>query len=182
MWIEGAERKRFGEACGRDAGAGEFIRLDLVMPDATPGPGDRGLESARTRVELRMEQRKAAFTSSRTSVCLRRGRAIGKKIIGRSVSIFRVSFHDRDVFIRLVRALPLFDKPAGEHGGGIFLYPKVEKCADLLAEIGGMAEPREFIALKRVSGSGEQELPRRLGLVMVHAGLLEATRSTLTLH
>ena len=44
-----------------------------------------------------------------------------------------------------------------------FSHPKIEKRANLLAEIGSMAETREFITLQRVARSGEKKLPRRLG-------------------
>jgi hypothetical protein len=88
------------------------------------------------------------------------------------MSILGERFKGRGVFGHVLGAFPLLHEPTGQHGGGIFLNPKIEKGADLLAEIGGMAEPREFVALERVSRCGEQELPRRLGFVMVHAGLL----------
>jgi len=51
--------------------------------------------------------------------------------------------------------------------------PLVEQRADLLPEIGGMAEAREFIALQRGARSGEKELPRRLGFLAMHTVLLE---------
>jgi len=81
---------------------------------------------------------------------------------------FFLSIHSQSVFLNLLRTLPLFHQPAREHGGGIFLDPKIEKRADLLTEIGGMAETREFITLQRVARSGEKKLPRRLGFAVVH--------------
>lgn len=64
------------------------------------------------------------------------------------MSIFRERFACEGLFPH-GRALQLFHQPARQHGGGILLHPKIEKRGDLLAEIGGMAETREFIALER---------------------------------
>jgi hypothetical protein len=87
--------------------------------------------------------------------------------------VFPRGLTSKSVFRRLLRTYPLLHQPASQHGGRIFLDPKIEKRADLLAEIGGMAKAREFIALQRVSRSREKELPRGLGLVVVHVRLLE---------
>jgi len=62
-------------------------------------------------------------------------------------------------------ALALVHQPAGEHGGGVFFEPLVEQGRDLLAEIGGVSEPCEFVALEAVARSREQELPRGLSRV-----------------
>ncbi len=75
-------------------------------------------------------------------------------------------------FLRLGRAFPLLQQPAREHGCGIFLDPKVEERANFLAKIGGMTKTGEFKALQRVARGREKELPRRLSLEVVHAGLL----------
>ena len=70
-------------------------------------------------------------------------------------------------------ALALLDQPAGDHGVGVFVEPLIEKRRYLLAEVGGVAEPREFVALEGVAGSGEKELPGRLGAVRGHGILRE---------
>jgi hypothetical protein len=62
-------------------------------------------------------------------------------------------------------ALALVHQPAGEHGGGVFFEPLVEQGRNLLAEIGGVSEPCEFVALEAVARSREQELPRGLSRV-----------------
>jgi hypothetical protein len=182
MDVEGTGQRRLCEACRGDAGAGEFIRSVRAMPGTSPEAGDRGFSGARPGSKTRIKYRQIAFTSRGASVCRWRGRTIREKIIGRSAPIFRERFSSESVFLHLLRALPLFHQPARQHGGGIFLHPQVEKSADLLAKIGGMAETREFVALQRVARSGEQELPRRLGLVVVHEGLLGSNRRTLTLN
>jgi hypothetical protein len=121
-----------------------------------------------------------AFTLSGASVCGRRGRAIRKKIIGHGMSASRERFSRGNVLLPLLRAFPLLHQPAGQHGCGILLHPKIEKRANLLAEIGGMAETREFIALQRISRSGEEKFPRWLGLVVVQRGLPRGGLGTLT--
>ena len=69
------------------------------------------------------------------------------------------------------RALALLDQPAGHHGVGVFVEPLVEQGGDLLAEIGRVAEAREFVALQGVARGGEKELPGRLGAIGVHGAL-----------
>ena len=177
----GRRQARLGEAFVGNAGSTEPKALWRATANTTPRPNDHGLVSGRTSDELRIERRKIAFPSSRASICVRRDRPIRKKIIGRSIAIFRDSFSGNGGFVNLLRAFPLLHQPARQHGRGIFLHPQVEQPADLLAEIGGMAETREFIALQRVSRSRDKKLPRRLSLVMVHAGLQEGGSRTLTL-
>jgi hypothetical protein len=172
MFRDGRWGARRCEAFSGNVEAGEFQRLGPAMLGTFPGSGPRGFGDAKARNKMRVEQRQIAFTSRGASVCGRRDRAITKKIIGRGMSIFCESFNGRSVFRHVLGAFPLLHEPTGQHGGGIFLNPKIEKRADLLAEIGGMAKPREFIGLQRISRSGEQELPRRLSFVVVHAGLL----------
>ena len=178
--FEERREARLGEAFGTNAEATEPKPLWQTTADTDPRPRDRGLVGARTSDELQSERRKIAFPSSRASICLRRDRPIGKKIIGRTISVFPDSFCRNGGFVNLLRAFPLLHEPAREHGRGILLQPQVEQRADLLAEICGMAETREFIALQRVSRSREEKLPRRLSPVVVHAGLLEDGGGTLT--
>jgi len=147
--FEGRRQAWSGEAFVRNAGATERKPLRHTTADTTPRPNDRGLVSARTSGELRIERRKIAFPSSRVSICLRRDLPI---------TVFRDSFSGNGGFVNLLRAFPLLHQPARQHGRGILLHPQVKQRADLLAEIGGMAEPREFIALQRVSRSREKKL------------------------
>ena len=168
MVVEESGQTRLCEACDGDAGAGEFIRSGRGMPRTLPGPNGCSSASARAGGTLRIERRKIDFTSSSASVCGRRDRPLRKKIIGHGMSVFPWRFSGGSVFRRLLRPLPLLHQPARQHGGGVFLHPEIEKRANLLAEICGMAQTREFITLQRVTRSGEKELPRRLGLVVVH--------------
>src|SRR5260370_25593199 len=168
MVVEETGQTRFREACDGDAGAGEFIRSGRGMPRTLPGPNDCRPVNARAGGKLRIERRKIDFTSSRASVCGGGDRRIRKKIIGHGMSVFRGRFSRGSVFQRLLRTFPLLHQPARQHGGGIFLHPKIEKRANLFAKISGMAETREFITLQRVTRSGEKKLPRRFGSGVVH--------------
>jgi hypothetical protein len=176
----GRRQARLVEAFRWNAWEGEREPPGRVPPSTTPGPGDRCFVSGIASRKLRIGERKKLFTSSRTSICGRRDRPIRKKIIGHGMSVFPERFAGGNAFQHLLRPLLLFHQPARQHGCGVFLHPKIEKRADLFAEIGGMTETREFVALERVSRSREQKLPRRLGLVIVHEGLQAAGARTLT--
>jgi hypothetical protein len=180
MLVEGGRQARLCEAFNWNAGAREWKPLGRITLGAPPGPSDRVFVSAGAGCKVEMERRKMAFTLSGASVCGRRGRAIRKTIIGHGVSASRKRFSRGNVLLPLLRAFPLLHQPAGQHGCGILLHPKVEKRANLLAEIGSMAETREFIALQRISRSREKKFPRRLGLVVVQRGLPISGLGTLT--
>ena len=108
----------------------------------------------------------------------RRAGLIGEKVIGRSMRRFASRVGRRSLLIgfragRMVRPLggvmhgfALLHQPTRQHGRGVFLQPGIEQLRDLLAEIGGVAEPRKFITLQRVPGCREKELPRWLGSVI----------------
>jgi hypothetical protein len=167
--VEGGRQARLCEAFDRNAGARGWKPLGRMTLGTPPGPSDLIFVSAGAGCKPRMERRKMAFTLSGTSVCGPRGRAIRKKIIGHGMSASGERFSRGSVLLPLLRAFPLLHQPAGQHSCGILLHPK---RANLLAEVGGMAETREFIALQRISRSGEEKFPRWLGLVIVHASLL----------
>lgn len=73
------------------------------------------------------------------------------------------------------RPFSLLDQPAREKGAGVFFHPLIEQSANLLAEIGGVGKPRKFVALKRITRSREEKLPRRLGWGTGHGSLLRGT-------
>jgi hypothetical protein len=123
--------------------------------------------------ESRKMPRKIAFTSRWPAVCGRRDRPIRKEIIGHGMSALQRRIAGRNGLQHLRRTLALLHQPAREHRASILFKPLIEKRADLLAEIGGMVETREFVALQRSARSREKELPRWLGLVAGHAGLLK---------
>jgi hypothetical protein len=181
MFFGGDWRARYGEALGRNAGACDW-RLPADATRATPpGPIDHGFVGGRASRKSQLQRRIMAFTSSGASVCGRRERSIRKNIIGHGMSGFPERFSSGNLLLRLLRAFLLLHQPARQQGRGTFFNPQVEQRANFLAEIGGMVEPREFKALQRVVRSGEKKLPRGLGLVAVHAGLLVAEARMLTL-
>jgi hypothetical protein len=97
--------------------------------------------------------------------CGRRGRLIREKIIGHglhgfsgSIAVYRRFFHNR------MLALP--HQPTREQSRCVLIQPGIQQLRDLLPKIGGMVQAREFVALQGIAGSGEQELPGRLGFVI----------------
>ena len=66
---------------------------------------------------------------------------------------------------------------ASDHGVGIFVEQLIEERIDFLAQIGGVTKAGKFVAVQSVSGSGEEEFPRRLGTTGGH-GALRANRVT----
>jgi hypothetical protein len=181
MLAEGRRRARYGEAFEGNAGGSGRKLLERTTLATPPGLIDHGFVRGKVAGKLPMERGKMAFTSSGAPICGRRDCPIRKKIIGHGMSVFRKRFRGRDVLLRLLRTFPLLHQPARQHGHGIFLHPKIEQRANFLAEIGGMAETREFVTLQRVARGREKKLPRRLSFAMVHASLLAAGARTLTL-
>ena len=102
---------------------------------------------------------------------LGRSETIRQKIIGRTVAVGGSRGGGRRVIGSRNGAFALFDEPAGEHGCGIFLEPLIEEGTDLLAEIGGVAEAREFVGLQGMARSGEKKLPGSLGTELRHEDL-----------
>ena len=102
--------------------------------------------------------------------------SIRQKIIGHRMAVggkrFGCGLVRRGLGFRSANgAFALLDEPAGDHGVGVFVEPLVEEGRDLLAEIGRVAEAREFVALQRVAGSGEKKLPGRLSAIGGHGAL-----------
>jgi hypothetical protein len=62
-------------------------------------------------------------------------------------------------------AFALFHQPAGKHSCGVFFHPLIEQGTNLFTQIRREIEPREFVALERIAGGGEEKLPRGLGTV-----------------
>lgn len=112
----------------------------------------------------------------------RRARLIGEKIIGRGMRGLSAhlmawsplvvadrgarSGHRALGMLARRRTFAVLHQPARQHSGGVLLEPGVQQLRDLLAEIGRVAKPRQLIALQRIAGRREKELPRRLGFVI----------------
>lgn len=76
---------------------------------------------------------------------------VGKKIIGRTCTV-------RDLAIDIARsvgvvrgAFALGNEPARYGRRGVFFEPLVHQGADLFAEVGGVGESRQFVALQTVA-------------------------------
>jgi hypothetical protein len=178
-----AERMRRARGCavlGASTGARDWQPRGCVDRSTRLGKRVGGTLSGKIGGELWIALLKIAFTSSGAPICGRRDRPIRKKIIGHAMPVLQRRTGDIRGFWRVRRALPLLHQPAREHGRGVLLNPLIEKGADLLAEIGGMTETREFIALQRDARSREKELPRGLGLGTDHVGLLKGDCRTVT--
>ena len=101
---------------------------------------------------------------------------IRQKIIGHRVAVRGSGFGGglvrRRQGVRGVNgAFALLDQPTGDQGVGVLVHPLVKEGRDLLAKIRGVGKAREFVATKRVSGSGEKKLPGRLGAIGGHGAL-----------
>jgi hypothetical protein len=94
--------------------------------------------------------------------CRRRSRLIREKIIGHG---FAASIPVCRRFLRH-RVLALAHQQSRQQRRGVFFQPGIQQLGDLLTEIGGMVQAREFVALQGIAGSGEQELPRGLSFVI----------------
>jgi len=97
------------------------------------------------------EPPKTFTASGRTANYGPRGGSIRKNIIGHRMRSVAVRLGCGKRFGSTCAALALLEEPSRKHGGGVFLDPLVEKRGNLLAEIGGVAQPRKFKALKGVS-------------------------------
>lgn len=105
----------------------------------------------------------ACKTSGWAPVYRLRGAPIRKKIIGHGMHAIvpRVAF-DKHVG-RPWRALSLLKQQARQHGGGVLFHPLIKQRANLLAEVGGMGQARQFKTLQGAPGCRKQELPGWLG-------------------
>ena len=181
--VVGVARRGYTRRCGalgEGAAVSVLEPLRCLRPGTPPGLLASAALSGKACGELSNTSRKIAFTSSGAAICRRGDRPIRQNIIGRSVSGFRQQIADAGRFLRAWRMLPLLNQVAREHGCRVFLHPLIEKRGNLLAEIGRMAETREFIALERIARSREQKLPRGLGSGTSHKGLLRNSIRTVT--
>jgi hypothetical protein len=99
----------------------------------------------------------------------RRGRLLREKIIGHgmrglapSIAVHRSFLHNR--------MLALLHQPARQQSRSILIEPGIEQLRDLFAEIGGVVQTRELVAVQGIARGREQKLPRRLSFV-IHGDL-----------
>jgi len=174
--LMGSARRGDARRCGA-LGEGAAVSVLEPLRSWRPGTPTGLLASAalsgKACGELSNTSRKITFTSSGAAVCRRGDRPIRQNIIGRAMSGPWERIAGARRFLYAWRMLPLLNQPAREHGCRVFLHPLIEKRGNLLAEIGRMAETREFVALERIARSREQELPRWLRAGTSHGRLLE---------
>jgi hypothetical protein len=128
--------------------------------------------SDRKSRKIGFEPRNQIISSRRAAACGRRELLIREEIIGHRMRPVGARLGGGQDFRSVQGTLPLLHQPARQHGGGIFLKPLVKQVADLFAEIRGVTQSGEFVALQRIARGRKQELPRRLGLVTGHKLLL----------
>lgn len=164
------------EAAARPLVKGDVGRMERVVWSAPFRPSGARVSLDKIRKNEWISPRRASERSIAAARNVWANESIRQKIIGHRMAVCRRWFGDGRVrgglgFPRENGALALLDEPAGDHGVGVFVEPLIEKGRDLLAEIGRVAEAREFVALQGVAGSGEQKLPRRLSAIAVHGDL-----------
>src|SRR5271169_4336847 len=152
-----------GNSVARAAGA--FARAQRSTPSASGAKQSiSGMFSSKAANKLQNTYK----TSGRATIYGLRGGSIRKKIIGHGMRAFVVQFARGKHVRRPGGAFSLFEKPARQHGGGVFLHPLINQRANFLAEIGGVRETRQFKTLQGIPRSREQELPRRLSRASGH--------------
>jgi hypothetical protein len=128
--------------------------------------------SVASSMNWKCRPRNSGLASRRAARCWWRSGLLREKIIGHSVRSIEPRFRPGDSIRDLRRTLALLHQPASQHGRGVLFQPLVEQGTDLLAEIGGMTQARQFIGLQRIARGGQKKLPRRLGVVPGHGILL----------
>jgi hypothetical protein len=148
-------------------------RLRTCRPLGTPVLlGADWSRSVASSLKWKCRPRNSGLASRRAARCWWRSGLLREKIIGHSVCSIEPRFRPGGGVRDLRRTLALLHQPARQHGRGVFFQPLVQQGTDLLAEIGGMTQTRQFVGLQRVARSGQKKLPRRLGVVPGHGILL----------
>lgn len=118
-------------------------------------------------------QRVSRFSSPSAAALLPGNLVIGQKIIGRSVPVRALRFSaDSDARFLCGAVFAMLYQPPRQHRRRVLFDPRFQQLMDLLAQVCGVAQTRELVALQRITRSSEQKLPRGLGPVRVQRGLL----------
>ena len=165
------------------AAVGCAVRAKFTLtqtPQNTP-LGSRAMLSIRDTFKSHTAKmlQKAHKTSGWAAVFGLRSGAIRKKIIGHRMRPVAARWGARKHVRCPGGAFPLLEKPAGQHGGGVFLHPLIDQRGNFLAEIGRVRQTRQFKALQGVARGREKELPRRLGRADRHRASVKRTVRTL---
>ena len=177
---DGAARRidtRSSDALQRSAVTCRLPVRNVTTPDTRLRRTAKRVWGGESDAEMPNNSLEIGFTSYRARTYWRRCGPIRKNIIGHwmasGIAAAREQFFGGTLFGIARGPFALLDEPAREHGAGIFFEPLIQQRANLLAEIGGMAEARKFVALERIARSREKKLPRRLGLLAEHGASWE---------
>ena len=99
-----------------------------------------------------------------------------QKIIGPALRLTRPEVAVCRFLSQRHRTLPLLDQPPRQIRRRGLLQPLVEQFCNLLLQIGGVGQSREFVRLKGVARRREKKLPRRLGAALGHKSLRNRLR------
>jgi hypothetical protein len=139
----------------------------LLLPQPAHRPPRTRQRSRESReiLQVTVGRLRTRSANSIARAGMRRGSVrFRENIIGRGLRGFWPgTVRGQDVRSALRRAIALLDEQAREHRRSALLEPLIEQSRNLLAEICCASQTREFVALERRFGRGEQELPRRLG-------------------
>lgn len=150
-------------SCGWGRGAGFYPCGGSFETGEWAGPGVEGhprtVEVSGSETEI-VSRRGLGKNARRSGDSAREGRGEGliddlidEKVIGRRMRVWSGAA-GWGLAIFLFVAVAMFHEPTSQHGAGVFVEPLVQQGADLLAEIGGMAEASEFIGLQGIARSG----------------------------
>jgi hypothetical protein len=153
------------------AAASRRARWTAALIEKSPAPNTPPAERADPVVACKTSRRKRSNCQDNSQVSRRhvgaglRNRLIRQEIIGRTA---RCPRRGNGPNLPLVPAVPssyppfaILHKPSSQHGRGVLLEVRIQQLANLFAEIGGVREPGEFVALKARFRSGEKKIPRR---------------------
>lgn len=165
---------------GASATPREMPRLQLFAAGAVLRRTARHVPRGEDVGDTSIRNPKIGCTSCGTAIDSGRPGSIRKNIIGHRMTVRRKYFFGWSGFQRPGRPFALLNQQARKHGTGVFFDPLVKQRANFLAEIGGVAETREFVALQRISRSREKKLPRGLRLGTGHLRLLKRDAGKIT--
>ncbi len=182
MWVlQSADTglaKREAQTCGSEAARDER-RASLATQWSCSEVGTPPLmlpmvpAAAKNKLQIHEISRCADETSAWSTGSARWNDPFPQKVIGRTTPlVFGACGRGSSLFFE-DSAFALIHQPACQHGRGVFLEVLIQERSQFLAQIRRMSEAGKFIGLQRVAGSGQQELPGRLGVIGVHENLLD---------
>src|SRR5208282_3631703 len=180
MWVlqsaDTSLAKRETQTCGSQA-AREEQRASLAAwlsrtdVDTPPMMLPVMPAAVKNKLQIREISRRVDETSAWSTGSARWSDPFSQKVIGRTTPlVFGTCGRGSSLFFK-DSAFALIHQPACQHGRGVFLEVLIQERSQFLAQIGRVSEAGKFIGLQRVAGSGQQELPGRLGVVRVHENL-----------